>query len=47
MTGATIICPNCKAEFPLTESLAVPMLIEELESRLQQNLRLLPRQAVE
>ena len=22
MTGATIICTNCKAEFPLTESLA-------------------------
>ena len=26
MTGATIICPNCKTEFPLTESLAAPML---------------------
>ena len=26
MTEATIICPNCKTEFPLTESLAAPML---------------------
>ena len=26
MTGATITCPNCKTEFPLTESLAAPML---------------------
>ena len=26
MIDATIICPNCKIEFPLTESLAAPML---------------------
>lgn len=26
MTEPTIICPNCKTEFPLTESLAAPML---------------------
>lgn len=26
MTEATIICPNCRTEIPLTESLAAPML---------------------
>jgi uncharacterized Zn finger protein (UPF0148 family) len=26
MTEPTIICPNCKTEFPLTESLAAPLL---------------------
>jgi len=26
MTEPTIVCPNCKTEFPLTESLAAPML---------------------
>ena len=26
MTEPTIICPNCKTKFPLTESLAAPML---------------------
>ena len=39
MTGATIICPNCKTEFPLTESLAAPMLAatrKQFEQRLAQ-----------
>lgn len=26
MSDSTIICPNCKTEFPLTESLAAPLL---------------------
>ena len=26
MTDTTIICPNCKTEIKLTESLAVPLL---------------------
>ena len=39
MTGATIICPTCKTEFPLTESLAAPMLAatrKQFEQRLAQ-----------
>ena len=26
MSDSTIVCPNCKTEFPLTESLAAPLL---------------------
>ena len=40
MTEPTIICPNCKTEFPLTESLAAPMLAatrKQFEQRIAQN----------
>ena len=39
MTEPTIICPNCKAEIPLTASLAAPLIEatrQEYEKRLAQ-----------
>jgi hypothetical protein len=40
MAEPTIICPNCKTEIKLTESLAAPLLAatkQEFEKRLAQN----------
>jgi hypothetical protein len=38
MTDTTITCPNCKTEFPLSESLAAPLIAEARRS-LEQQLR--------
>ncbi|HRB33136.1 MAG TPA: hypothetical protein PLP93_08210 [Nitrosomonas sp.] len=37
MTGPTIICPNCKTEIKLTESLAAP-LIESTRKQFERRL---------
>jgi hypothetical protein len=37
MTEQTIVCPNCKTEFKLTESLAAP-LIEAVRKHYEQQL---------
>ncbi len=39
MTEPTILCPNCKIEIPLTESLAAPLIAatrKQFEQRLAQ-----------